>query len=223
MKRHVPCPIFACTDGRARTDRKKGLACDGVHLVPSGRSTVWSCWGTYGKCPSWRLDRLVRNLAAEFGPRVCGSMAICPGLVKTEFARELWDNSRSRKPQSRNEIPAAPSWRGRGFRGARPCSLLLMQARYMTGQALTVLVAGRHVDVRGSYGTKDKIIVITVPPAARPRRWRPLLLRKGPKKVVCVDLNKEGAQRFADEIGGVSNSVLNVGVEQEIADNESIR
>jgi len=40
---------------------------------------------------------------------------------------------------------------------------------------------------------------------------------EGAKKVVCVDLNKDGAQEVADSIGGVAFGV-NVGVEQEIAD-----
>ncbi len=43
------------------------------------------------------LIGLVRNLAAEFGPRGVRFNAICPGLVRTDFARELWDNPRSRR------------------------------------------------------------------------------------------------------------------------------
>ncbi|QMW23310.1 SDR family NAD(P)-dependent oxidoreductase [Sandaracinobacteroides saxicola] len=36
--------------------------------------------------------QLVRNLAAEFGPAGVRVNAICPGLIKTDFARALWDN-----------------------------------------------------------------------------------------------------------------------------------
>ncbi|MCS6987270.1 MAG: SDR family oxidoreductase [Sphingomonadaceae bacterium] len=36
--------------------------------------------------------QLVRNYAAEFGPRGVRVNAICPGLVKTDFARALWEN-----------------------------------------------------------------------------------------------------------------------------------
>ena len=36
--------------------------------------------------------QLVRNLAAEFGPHGVRVNAICPGLIKTDFAKALWDN-----------------------------------------------------------------------------------------------------------------------------------
>ncbi|MDP9163003.1 MAG: SDR family oxidoreductase [Pseudomonadota bacterium] len=36
--------------------------------------------------------QLVRNLASEFGPKGVRVNAIAPGLVKTDFAKALWDN-----------------------------------------------------------------------------------------------------------------------------------
>src|SRR2546428_13681615 len=39
---------------------------------------------------------LVRNLAAEWGPKSIRVNAIAPGLVKTEFARALWEDEKRR-------------------------------------------------------------------------------------------------------------------------------
>ena len=39
---------------------------------------------------------LVRNLAAEWGPKGVRVNAIAPGLVKTEFARTLWEDDKRR-------------------------------------------------------------------------------------------------------------------------------
>ncbi|MBB4632264.1 SDR family NAD(P)-dependent oxidoreductase [Sphingosinicella soli] len=36
--------------------------------------------------------QLVRNYAAEYGPANVRVNAICPGLIKTDFAKALWDN-----------------------------------------------------------------------------------------------------------------------------------
>ena len=59
--------------------------------------------GTYGMS-KLALIGLVRNLAAEFGPKGVRFNAICPGLIKTDFARELWDNPKVAERIS-NEIP----------------------------------------------------------------------------------------------------------------------
>lgn len=41
--------------------------------------------------------QLVRNYAAELGPDGIRVNAICPGLVKTDFAKALWDDPERRK------------------------------------------------------------------------------------------------------------------------------
>ncbi|MEM7300707.1 MAG: SDR family oxidoreductase [Pseudomonadota bacterium] len=44
-------------------------------------------------CISKAADlQLVRNLAVELGPHNVRANAICPGLIKTDFARALWEN-----------------------------------------------------------------------------------------------------------------------------------
>ena len=52
--------------------------------------------GTYGMS-KLALIGLVRNLAQEFGPKGVRFNAICPGLIKTHFACELWDNPETKE------------------------------------------------------------------------------------------------------------------------------
>ena len=49
--------------------------------------------GTY--CISKAADfQLARNIAVEYGPHNVRANCIAPGLIKTDFARALWDNPR---------------------------------------------------------------------------------------------------------------------------------
>jgi len=91
--------------------------------------------GTYGMS-KLALIGLVRNLAAEFGPKGVRFNAICPGLVRTEFARELWDNPQVAE-RIMNDIPLRRLGEPEDFKGLA-VFLASDASRYMTGQALTV-------------------------------------------------------------------------------------
>ncbi|MDF1715189.1 MAG: SDR family oxidoreductase [Antarcticimicrobium sp.] len=91
--------------------------------------------GTYGMS-KLALIGLVRNLAAEFGPRGVRFNAICPGLVRTDFARELWDNPEV-EARIKNDIPLRRLGEPEDFKGLA-VFLASDASRYMTGQALTV-------------------------------------------------------------------------------------
>ncbi|MDK3072652.1 SDR family oxidoreductase [Sedimentitalea sp. JM2-8] len=91
--------------------------------------------GTYGMS-KLALIGLVRNLAAEFGPDGVRFNAICPGLVRTDFARELWDDPKV-EDRIRTEIPLRRLGEPEDFEGLA-VFLASDASRYMTGQALTV-------------------------------------------------------------------------------------
>lgn len=91
--------------------------------------------GTYGMS-KLALIGLVRNLAAEFGPQGIRFNAICPGLVKTDFARALWDNPDAER-RAQEDIPLRRLGIPEDLAGVA-VFLASDASRYMTGQALTV-------------------------------------------------------------------------------------
>lgn len=91
--------------------------------------------GTYGMS-KLALIGLVRNLATEYGPHGVRVNAICPGLVKTDFARALWDNPETEAKLNR-QIPMRRLGEPEDF-GGIAVYLASDASRYMTGQALTV-------------------------------------------------------------------------------------
>jgi len=91
--------------------------------------------GTYGMS-KLALIGLVRNLAQEFGPKGVRFNAICPGLIKTDFARELWDNPGA-KERAERDIPLRRLGEVEDLKGVA-VYLASDASRYMTGQALTI-------------------------------------------------------------------------------------
>jgi NAD(P)-dependent dehydrogenase (short-subunit alcohol dehydrogenase family) len=91
--------------------------------------------GVYGMS-KLALIGLVRNLAAEFGPQGIRFNAICPGLIKTDFARELWDKPGVEEKYSKG-IPLRRLGEPEDFAGLA-VFLGSDASKYMTGQALTV-------------------------------------------------------------------------------------
>jgi NAD(P)-dependent dehydrogenase (short-subunit alcohol dehydrogenase family) len=80
--------------------------------------------------------QLVRNLAVEFGPHNIRVNAILPGLIKTDFAKALWDDPKNLAAANRS-IPMGRIGDADEVAGA--AALLASEAgRYITGQSITV-------------------------------------------------------------------------------------
>lgn len=79
---------------------------------------------------------LVRNLAAELGPSGVRVNAICPGLIKTDFAQALWDNPEAEE-RANQQIPLRRLGEAEDLQGLA-VFLGSDASSYITGQALTV-------------------------------------------------------------------------------------
>lgn len=91
--------------------------------------------GLYGMS-KLALIGLVRNLALEYGPNGVRANAICPGVIRTEFARALWDNPEAEE-RANSQIPLRRLGEPEDF-GGLAVFLGSDASSYMTGQALTV-------------------------------------------------------------------------------------
>jgi NAD(P)-dependent dehydrogenase (short-subunit alcohol dehydrogenase family) len=80
--------------------------------------------------------QLARNLAAEFGPRGVRVNCIAPGLVRTDFAKALWENPDKLKAVTRH-TPMRRIGEPREIAGAA-VFLASDASTFMTGQALIV-------------------------------------------------------------------------------------
>ena len=91
--------------------------------------------GTYGISKLADIG-LVRNLAAEWGPKGVRVNAICPGLIKTDFAQALWDNPEAAQ-RANEQIPLRRLGEAEDLKGVA-VFLASEASGYITGQALTV-------------------------------------------------------------------------------------
>jgi NAD(P)-dependent dehydrogenase (short-subunit alcohol dehydrogenase family) len=80
--------------------------------------------------------QLARNLAAEFGPAGVRVNCIAPGLVKTDFARALWENPDTLKAVTRH-TPMRRIGEPREIAGAA-VFLASDASTFMTGQSIIV-------------------------------------------------------------------------------------
>lgn len=91
--------------------------------------------GTYN-ISKLALIALVRNLAMEMGPAGVRVNALCPGVVKTEFARALWENPKTAEYYL-GQVPLRRLGEPEDFTGIG-VFMASEASRYITGQALTV-------------------------------------------------------------------------------------
>jgi NAD(P)-dependent dehydrogenase (short-subunit alcohol dehydrogenase family) len=88
-------------------------------------------------CLSKAADfQLARNLAVEYGPRNVRVNCIAPGLVKTDFARALWDNPEILKASTSN-TPLSRIGEPDEIAGAA-VFLASKAGSFMTGQAIVI-------------------------------------------------------------------------------------
>ena len=79
---------------------------------------------------------LVRNYASELGPSNIRVNAICPGLVKTDFSKLLWEKPEAEKASSQ-KMPLRRLGEAHDFKGVA-VFLASDESSFMTGQALTI-------------------------------------------------------------------------------------
>ena len=79
---------------------------------------------------------LVRNYASELGPSNIRVNAICPGLVKTDFSKLLWENPDAERATSQR-MPLRRLGEPDDFMGVA-VFLASDESSFITGQALTI-------------------------------------------------------------------------------------
>jgi NAD(P)-dependent dehydrogenase (short-subunit alcohol dehydrogenase family) len=80
--------------------------------------------------------QLVRNLAVEWGPRGIRANCIAPGLVRTDFARALWEDEANLARRTR-DTPLRRIGEPDEIAGAA-VFLAGPSGRFMTGQTMVI-------------------------------------------------------------------------------------
>ena len=102
-------------------------------FIPSGEL------GTYN-ISKLAVIGLIRNLAAEYGPMKVRANAICPAIIKTDFAKALWGDEK-KAAEEIEKIPLGRLGRPEDLKGLA-VFLASEASSYITGQALTVCGGG---------------------------------------------------------------------------------
>ena len=90
--------------------------------------------GAYGMSKA-ADHHLVRNLAAEWGPKNVRVNAIAPGLIKTDFAKALWEDAARRKARE-DARRRCGAWACRADIGGIAVFLASEAAAFITGQVI---------------------------------------------------------------------------------------
>jgi len=80
--------------------------------------------------------QLVRNLAVEWGPKGIRANCIAPGLVRTDFARALWEDAENLQRRTR-DTPLRRIGEPDEIAGAA-VFLAAPAGRFLTGQTIVI-------------------------------------------------------------------------------------
>jgi len=133
MDTNVLSTLWLCREVRADMQARGGGAVILVSSVGSLRASL--NLGAYAISKA-AMNQVARSLAAELGPSGIRVNAILPGLVKTDFARALWEN-----PEIENRVRTGFPLRRLGEPDdIGPAAVFLASAagQWMTGQTLVI-------------------------------------------------------------------------------------
>ncbi|MBH52984.1 MAG: short-chain dehydrogenase [Opitutaceae bacterium] len=139
MKANVQSNLWLCRMVKPDMEEKKR----GSILITAsvGAFAPSTTLGTYGMS-KMAVISLVRNLAAEWGPLGIRVNALCPALVKTDFAKALWSNPEAAQ-RVIDQTPLRRLGEAEDFKGIA-AFIGSDEASWITGQALTIC-GGTHM------------------------------------------------------------------------------